>query len=148
LAQEKLMPVSFFDTNILIYAARPALEQKDEFKRPIAIDLLANEDFVISGQVLAEFYHNIVRKGKIRLTHEQALEWIHSMMERPCAAVDPAMILAGAAFSERFQISYWDGAMLAAANGMGAEKFYSEDLNDGQLYGAVTVVNPFKQLAN
>lgn len=140
------MPISFFDTNILIYAARPELEPKDEFKRPIAIDLLANEDFVISGQVLAEFYHNTVRKGEARLSHRQAIEWIETLAERPCAAVDGAMVCAGAAFSERYQISYWDGAMLAAANGMGAETFYTEDLNDGQRYGNVTAINPFKQL--
>ncbi len=138
------MPVSFFDTNILIYAARPELEPKDEFKRPIAIDLLTNENFVISGQVLAEFYHNTVRKGDARLSHEQALEWIETLTDRPCAAVDPAMVMAGAAFAERYQISYWDGAMLAAANGLGAKKIYTEDLNDGQLYGSVTAVNPFK----
>lgn len=138
------MPVSFFDTNVLIYAARPELEPKDEFKRPIAIDLLANEDFVISGQVLAEFYHNMVRKGEARLSHEQALEWIETLTERPCAAIDAAMVAAGAAFSNRYAISYWDGAMLAAANAMGAEKFYTEDLNDGQRYGDVTAINPFK----
>lgn len=142
------MAVSFFDTNILIYAARPELEPKDEFKRPIAINLLANENFVISGQVLAEFYHNTVRKGKARLSHEHALEWIETLGDRPCAAVDVAMVTAGAAFSERYQISYWDGAMLAAANGMGAEIFYTEDLNDGQKYGMVTVVNPFKPSIN
>lgn len=138
------MPVSFFDTNVLIYAARPELEPKDEFKRPIAIDLIASETFVVSGQILAEFYHNTVRKGEARLSHEQALEWIETLNERPCAAVDAEMVMAGAAFSHRYQISYWDGAMLAAANAMGAEKCFTEDLNDGQRYGNVTVVNPFK----
>ncbi len=138
------MAVSFFDTNVLIYAARPELEPKDEFKRPIAIDLLASENFVVSGQILAEFYHNLVRKGDTRLSHEQALEWIESLTERPCAAIDAAMVSAGAAYSDRYKISYWDGAMLAAANAMGADTCFSEDLNDGQVYGSVKVVNPFK----
>jgi predicted nucleic acid-binding protein len=45
--------------------------------------------------------------------------------------------------SERFEISYWDAAILAAAEALGAETVYSEDLNAGQRYGRVRVVNPF-----
>jgi predicted nucleic acid-binding protein len=33
--------------------------------------------------------------------------------------------------------------MLAAAEALGAETVYSEDLNTGQRYGRVRVVNPF-----
>ena len=44
----------------------------------------------------------------------------------------------------RHQISYWDAAIIAAAEALGAREFYSEDLNDGQMYGSVRVVNPFK----
>ena len=48
--------------------------------------------------------------------------------------------------SVRFKISYWDGAIIAAAEALGAETLYTEDLNDGQLYGSVRVENPFKTL--
>ncbi len=138
------MPSSFFDTNILIYAARPELEPQDEYKRLIAVELLAKEDYVTSGQVLAEFYHNTVRKGQSRLSHQQAIRWIEQLTERPCVSVDTAIVCSGAVFSERYQISYWDGAMLAAAEQLGAEICYSEDLNHNQKYGTVKVINPFK----
>lgn len=45
--------------------------------------------------------------------------------------------------SERFSISYWDAAILAAAEALGADTVYSEDLSHGQRYGRVRVVNPF-----
>ena len=45
--------------------------------------------------------------------------------------------------SERYAISYWDAAILVAADALGAHTVYSEDLNDGQQYGRVRVVNPF-----
>jgi predicted nucleic acid-binding protein len=45
--------------------------------------------------------------------------------------------------SERFTISYWDAAILAAAEALGSRIVYSEDLNDGQQYGEVRVINPF-----
>lgn len=38
---------------------------------------------------------------------------------------------------------YWDGAIVAAAEVLEADTLYTEDLNDGQLYGRVRAVNPF-----
>jgi predicted nucleic acid-binding protein len=136
----------FFDTNILLYAARPAMLPGEEEKRVIAINLVAESDFAVSGQVLAEFYHNSVRKGEHRLSHDQAIDWLDRLAEQTTVSVDVAVVKAGAAISHRYQISYWDGAIIAAANEIGATIVYSEDLNDGQIYGAVKVVNPFKSV--
>jgi predicted nucleic acid-binding protein len=44
---------------------------------------------------------------------------------------------------QRFQISYWDAAILEAARSLGCETVLSEDLGDGQDYAGVTVENPF-----
>jgi predicted nucleic acid-binding protein len=35
---------------------------------------------------------------------------------------------------ERYRISYWDAAIVAAARALGARVLYSEDLNHGQDY--------------
>ena len=64
--------------------------------------------------------------------------------EYPVAPVDNDLVRAGIAVSERFQISYWDAAIIAAADTLGAPVLYSEDLNHGQHYGSVKVINPFK----
>ena len=48
--------------------------------------------------------------------------------------------------SRRFRIRYWDGAIVAAAEALGAATLYTEDLNNGQLYGSVRAVNPFAGL--
>ncbi len=47
------------------------------------------------------------------------------------------------ALRERFQISYWDAAILAAARIAGCRTVYTEDLNAGQDYDGVRVMNPF-----
>ncbi len=44
----------------------------------------------------------------------------------------------------RFQIHYYDAAIVAAAERLGAEILYTEDLNHGQRYGTVLVQNPFR----
>ena len=43
-----------------------------------------------------------------------------------------------------FRISYWDAALIAAAERLDAPILYTEDLNHDQLYGSVRVVNPFR----
>ena len=138
------MPSAFYDTNILIYAARPQLDPQDAHKRTPACQLVDRDDFGVSAQVLAEFYYNAVRKGASRLSEAQADLWLEDLGDRPCAEVDAALVRDGIAFSRRYRISYWDGAIIAAAHRLGAQTLYTEDLNDGQHYGDVIAFNPFK----
>jgi predicted nucleic acid-binding protein len=42
--------------------------------------------------------------------------------------------------------SPWDAAILESARQAGCKKVISEDLNAGQLYGAIRVENPFSAL--
>ena len=45
---------------------------------------------------------------------------------------------------ERWQVSFWDGLIVAAAKRSGATELLTEDLNHGQDYGGIRAVNPFK----
>jgi predicted nucleic acid-binding protein len=44
---------------------------------------------------------------------------------------------------DRYGSSWWDALIVAAAQVAGCTYLLSEDMQDGQHYGAVTVVNPF-----
>ena len=131
----------FFDTNVLVYAALGT--GKDERKRKRALDLIESEDFGTSAQVLQEFFVTVAKKASRPLTAAEALEWIEQWMAFPCQAVDHQLVRIAIEQSERYMISYWDAAILVAAEALGAQTVYSEDLNDGQQYGRVRVVNPF-----
>ena len=133
----------FFDTNVLLYAARTKLFGSEAAKRPIALNLIGENEFVTSGQVLAEFYHNAVKDGPYQLAAEEADEWLERIAVQPCIPIDGELVKAGVELARRYKISYWDGAILAAAHEGGADLLYTEDLNHGQRYGDVTVVNPF-----
>ena len=133
----------FFDTNVLVYAAVGA--GKDERKKKRALELVQSEDFGTSAQVLQEFFVTVVRKASRPLTAVQALEWIEQWTAFPCQAVDHQLVRIAIEQSERYAISYWDAAILAAAEALGAHTVYSEDLSDGQQYGRVRVVNPFRR---
>ncbi len=45
---------------------------------------------------------------------------------------------------EAFDVQFFDSLLLASAERAGCCVLYTEDLNDGQLYGSVRAVNPFK----
>lgn len=132
---------SFLDTNILVYAA--AGHGKEEKKRLRALELLEQENFGISAQVLQEFYVTTVYKIARPLTAAKAMDWIDTLATLPCVGLDSGLVKIAILKSAQFRISYWDAAILAAAEAMGAGKVFSEDLNHGQVYGRVQVVNPF-----
>src|SRR6266481_9893075 len=114
---------AFFDTNVLVYAAVGA--GKDEPKRKRAMELVESEDFATSAQVLQEFFVTVVRKASRPLSPEQALEWIEQLTAFPCQAVDHQLVRIAIEQSERYSISYWDAAILAAAEALGAQTVYS-----------------------
>ncbi len=129
------------DTNVLVYSVSRLDE--DRAKRDRALELL-KQPFVLSGQILQEFYVNVTRKIKKPLPAELALEWVEQLEQQPCVPIDATLVKNGIVTSERYRISYWDGAVLAAAEALGAQTLYTEDLNHGQLYGSVRVLNPFR----
>jgi predicted nucleic acid-binding protein len=133
----------FLDTNILIYAA--AGKEDEPAKHPISYQLVLTERFGVSGQTLAEFYWNIQRKPAVPPPPPEVDEWIERLAQHPFTPVDTDLIRAGIFLSRRYRIAYWDAALLAAADRLGAPVFYTEDLNHGQMYGSVRAINPFKE---
>lgn len=132
---------SFFDSNVLVYAALG--NGKEERKRRRALDLIQSEDFGTSAQVLQEFFVTVVKKAVRPLSASDALDWIEELTAFPCQPIDHHLVRIAIEVSDRYNVSYWDAAILAAAESLGARTLYSEDFNHGQQYGAVRVVNPF-----
>jgi predicted nucleic acid-binding protein len=130
---------SFLDSNVLIYAA--AGKRTEPRKHAIAYDLVLNSHFGLSGQSLSEFC-NISRRKNL-LPDPELDEWLAFLGYLPLIPVDQNLVSAGLHLARRYRIGYYDAALLAAAEQIGAPVFYSEDLNHDQVYGSVRVVNPF-----
>lgn len=136
------MSVEFVDTNILLYAASGKPEDRE--KSVIARAIVFDRPVAISLQVLQEFYTAARKPRKLALGHDDAVrfckQWRTFLILEPTLQLfDAALELCG-----RYQISYYDAAILAAARQLGCAKVYSEDLNDGQDYDGVRVENPFR----
>ncbi len=132
----------FVDTNVLIYAVSPSPEETE--KRSSTQALLDEGNLCLSVQVLQEFYNQVTRPTRdVPLTHEQAMEFLDSINAFPVQPVTLEIFMRGVELNRRFSLSYWDGAILAAAKAMGRDVVYSEDMSDQQDYDGVRVVNPF-----
>ncbi|MEM7301520.1 MAG: PIN domain-containing protein [Pseudomonadota bacterium] len=141
----------FLDTNVLVYAACGAVDEPEKWQRARAI--VAEEEYCTSAQVLAEFYVSVTRslgqskapKRSVQMDANTALRWISALRKKPCQPVDARIVESGITNARKYQISYWDGAIIAAAQRLGVATLYSEDLDHGQAYDGVTVINPFRE---
>ncbi len=133
----------FVDTNVLLYAVLQNEEAQAKAAR--ANELLLATDLALSVQVLQEFYAQATRESRPgRIAHEQATSFIDTFRGFPIQDVTVELMLAAFETRTRFQISYWDAAILEAARTLGCEVVLSEDLGDGQDYAGVRVENPFR----
>jgi predicted nucleic acid-binding protein len=134
--------VRFADTNVLLYAISRDPAERSKAQR--ANSLLAARDLALSVQVLQEFYVQATRGSRPDpLTHEQAVALVESFLRFPVLEITTGVMLAALAACRRFNISYWDAAILEAGRALGCDVILSEDLSDGQDYGGVRVENPF-----
>lgn len=127
----------FFDTNVLLY-----LLSDDEQKADKA-DRLLESGGTVSVQVLNEFTSVALRKSKVG--------WpvVHSALaaiRATCSVVPVTVELheEGLKIAERYGFTIYDSLIVVAAISSGCNILYSEDMQDKQVIGTVTISNPFK----
>lgn len=129
------------DTNVLLYAI--SNEPSESQKRKIAETLMQQPDWGVSTQVLQEFYVNATKGKAPTMSRAEAEHAVEQFLDRDVIGMTPALLRQAMALHKRYQVSYWDAAVIASAKALGATTLYSEDLNHGQIYDGVRVENPF-----
>ena len=133
----------FVDTNVLLYAISRDTAEQEKAKR--ANDILAERDLALSVQVLQEFYVQATRVSRPdALGHQQAVRLIESFRRFPVQDLTSGIMMAALDTRQRFRLSYRDAAIIEASRAMGCSHVLSEDLDDGQDYSGVQVVDPFR----
>jgi predicted nucleic acid-binding protein len=131
----------FVDTNVFLYALDQADLKKQAAARAWRSDLWKNRLGRISFQVLQEFYVKATQKwpetrGDVRAEIKDLLTW------QP-VAIEAAILERGWKIQDRFQLSFWDALIVAAAKSIGCRYLLTEDLQTGQDLDGVLIVNPF-----
>jgi predicted nucleic acid-binding protein len=132
----------FVDTNILMYAHDTSAGKKHERAKALVEELWRNRSGVLSTQVLQELAVNLRKKARKPLDTKATREIVTDYLAWQIVVNSGESTLEALDLEARYQISFWDALVLHAANAAGADVLYSEDLSDGQTYGAVRVVNP------
>jgi predicted nucleic acid-binding protein len=133
----------FVDTNILLYSISRDPAEREKSKR--ALELLRERDLALSAQVLQEFYWQSTRTTRShRIRHEEAAALIKAWGRFPVQAISLDLVSAALEICGRYGLSYWDAAIVAAAQALGCNELLSEDMNHGQQVGSVRIVNPFR----
>ncbi len=133
----------FLDTNVLVYYVSE--DPNERAKALVAQQIVLNANYGVSAQVLQEFFVTVTRKGKKPMSVTEARAYVLRFSERPTVALDDKLVVEAIDIMQRFQTSYWDAAILAAAQRLGAKTLLTEDLSHGQHYGSVRVLNPFRE---
>jgi predicted nucleic acid-binding protein len=133
--------LDFLDSNIIVYAN----DGRDPVKQRRALDLIGEAlragTGVISTQVLQEYAN--VAMGKLGQRQDVVLRQLLLLENLQVVSQTPALVRRAVELSGLYKITFWDAAIVAAAESHGCTRILSEDLNTGQFYGGVLVVNPF-----
>jgi predicted nucleic acid-binding protein len=134
----------FVDTNVLMYAHDSAAGEKHQRAKVLVEELWETRAGVVSTQVLQELAVSLRRKAKRPLDAKVTRDVVSDYLAWQVVVNGGDSILEALDLEAKYQISFWDALIVQAALVSGAEVLYSEDLSDGQAYGAVRVINPFR----
>ena len=134
----------FVDTNILVYAHDSTQGEKHDRAQALVETLWESGDGILSTQVLQELCINFRRKSSRPLSVEETRKVIADYAAWNIVINTVESVLQALDFESRYQISFWDALIVQAATISDATIIYSEDMADGQTYGAVRVMNPLK----
>jgi len=133
----------FVDTNTLVYAR----DSREPFKQARAsewIGLLWREGAGrTSTQVLSEYYVVVTHKLIPRVSPDEAWDDTRMLFAWEPQPIDATLLARAREIEQRWQLSWWDSMVVAAAQLQGCALLLTEDLQDGAQYGGVTVHSPF-----
>ncbi len=138
---------AFVDTNVLLYAYDRSAGSQHDRAASLVGQLGADRRGAVSVQVLQEFYVNATRKIEQRLDHETAVARLRALSCWSVHAPSAGDVLTAAGLATTAKLSFWDAMIVTSAQALGCETLWSEDLNDRQRIGGVTVRSPFRDAA-
>ena len=134
--------MTFLDTNVLVYSIDGKDPAKQVVAREIVVSAVRGGGFLISAQVLNEFSN--IALLKLKLSVEETRKFVSFFSRIGVVSLESRWTDAALLLKQRYETQFFDSLLLAAAQENGCDEILTEDLNDGQMYGSVKAVNPFK----
>jgi predicted nucleic acid-binding protein len=134
--------LSFIDTNILVYAHDVDAGEKHATAREMVSELWNTRTGALSTQVLQEFYVTVTRKLPKPLDRTTARQLVREYSRWRMQPIRVSHIVSASEIEERYQLSFWDALIVAAAQHLGAARILSEDLQAGSTIAGIKIQNP------
>lgn len=132
----------FVDTNILVYAHDQTAEDKNRRAAAALRQLWRDRNGCLSIQVFQEFFVTATRKLPRPVTSQDAAEIISTLAAWKVHSPTADDVLEAIRLQARYPLSFWDAMVIISAKALGCAVVWSEDLNTGQSYDGVVIVNP------
>lgn len=130
----------FVDTNILVYAHDAHAGDRHRIANEKILQLWTMDAMPsLSIQVLQELYVNLVRK---MVPRDEIYRTVEDYMAWNVVINDSTLLFNSMDCVRRWRISLWDALIVEVARRAGATELWTEDLNAGQDFAGVRVVNP------
>lgn len=134
----------FLDTNVFVYSFDVHAAEKAKRAEQLIRNALTSRKGLISYQVVQEFFNVALKRFRHPMTTAEAEQYLGAVF-RPLLAAHSSLALYGEALHIRQtrKISWYDSLIVSAAVQSGCDRLYSEDLQHGERFGKLEVVNPF-----
>jgi predicted nucleic acid-binding protein len=131
----------FADTNVVVYAHDRMDPVKCERARALLVAHALDGSLTVSTQVLQETYAVLIRKALVEPA--KALFAVETLATSRVVGSNASFVLDALRLARRHQLSVWDALIVQAALAAGCTTLFSEDLQAGQRFGNLEVVDPF-----
>jgi predicted nucleic acid-binding protein len=99
---------------------------------------------VVSVQVLQEFFVTVTKKLRKPLTAARAADIVREYLTWTVVDNTGELLMQAISLQQAARLSFWDAMVVQAAIDAGCDSLYSEDLNEGQRFGSMQIVNPLR----
>ena len=133
----------FVDTNVFVYLhddSEPEKKQRADDWIALLVNRRAGR---LSFQVLQELYAVLTRTVKETLPPATAQAIVRDLVAWRPTPIDLSILERAWALGQRYALSWWDSLIVAAAQRSQCKVLLTEDLQHGQVFGAVRVIDPF-----
>lgn len=136
-------PLVFVDTNVLVYLRDSTEPEKQRQAAEWMARLWETGTGRISAQVLREYYVTVTGKLDPGMPVEEARADVLALRSWNPFAADADLMEDAWAVRDRYDFSFWDASIVAAARRLGCCTLLTEDLQDGQELEGLVVRSPF-----
>ncbi len=136
-------PLVCVDTNMLVYA-RDARDAEKQRRAQAWMRYLWDEQCGrITAQVLYEYYMCVTQKLKPGLSRAEARADVRALAQWLTPQDPMPLVEAAWQLQDKSSLSWWDALVLAGALAASCQYFLTEDLQAGQEFAGIRIVNPF-----